>query len=333
MNLDKDRIGIYLVHYLDDVLFDELADSYLEKAGISDILSGVPVPLMKNKLDSMSTLRLARNMAFVIGCDPTFEYGENYRQYILRTFQKQFANGLIGDGMEGAEREDYDYACIQFRAAMQIDPDNADAYYCYGRACKDSYEKGGEEDYVGRYKAEALEAFEVATIKNPNHRDALYFLGYGYLNMGLYVKAKLTWEEFLKINTDQELKEEIQGRMAQLESPMEIEKGYNLILSQHYEEGLETLLKYNDTQFANWWPLWYYMGMAHEALGNTDEAISDFKEVLKYNPSSLDTMEQLVRLYKESGQKDMEKKYADKMAIVLKNIEDEEKDTKDTKLN
>ena len=60
-------------------------------------------------------------MAFVIGCDPSFKYKDNYIAYILRTFDKRFAEGLIADGVEHAAGKDYEYACIQFRAAMQID--------------------------------------------------------------------------------------------------------------------------------------------------------------------------------------------------------------------
>ena len=56
---------------------------------------------------------------------------------------------------------------------------------------------------MGRFKAESLEAFEIATIKNPQLAEAFYFLGYSYVNLGLYIKAKLTWDEFMKLSTDE----------------------------------------------------------------------------------------------------------------------------------
>ena len=256
MNLqEKDRISQYLTPHLSEMIFDELSDGYLERAGIKDIMTGVPVPIRKTELESISTLSIARNMAFVIGCDPTFQYKENYIAYILRAFDKRFAEGLIADGVEGAARNDFEYACIQFRAAMQIDPDNANAYYCYGRACKDAYEAGEEEELVGRFKAESLEAFEIATLKNPQLAEAFYFLGYGYVNLGLYIKAKLTWEDFMKLSADEELKKEIAQRLEQLEQPVEIEKGYNLVLAGKYEEGIEALSVYTEGQYADWWPL------------------------------------------------------------------------------
>ena len=320
MNLqEKDRISQYLTPHLSEMIFDELSDGYLERAGIKDIMTGVPVPIRKTELESISTLSIARNMAFVIGCDPTFQYKENYIAYILRAFDKRFAEGLIADGVEGAARNDFEYACIQFRAAMQIDPDNANAYYCYGRACKDAYEAGEEEEFVGRFKAESLEAFEIATLKNPQLAEAFYFLGYGYLNLGLYIKAKLTWEDFMKLSADEELKKEIAQRLEQLEQPVEIEKGYNMVLAGKYEEGIEALSVYTEGQYADWWPLWYYLGAAYAALERDDEAVASFLQVLRFSPSNAEAMEELVKLYEKLGDEEKAAKYRTKLEIVSEN--------------
>lgn len=343
----EDRIGFYLTPQLDEFLFDELSESYLQRAGVADILSGVPIPLRKTALDHLTTLDIARNMAFVLGCDPQFQYAENYRQYILRTFGKKFAEGLIGDGVEGAAREDYIYACIQFRAAMQIDPEKGEAYYCYGRACKDAYEAGDEEEYIGRYKAEALEAFEVATLKKPDFADAYYFLGYAYLNLGLYVKAKLTFEQFLQLTAEpaeggaedaagreaagapdgkaaqelRELRQEVEERVASLAEPVEIEKGYNLVLSGRYVEGVDQLTPYKTGKYANWWPLWYYLGMAYSKMGLDNDAIEHFLQVLKLSPSNSETMEELVKLYESRGDAEKAEKYRRKIGVVKQNAE------------
>lgn len=354
MNLEeKDRIGRYLVPHLDEIVFDELSDAYLAKAGIADILTDVPVPLRKSELGGISTLTIAKCMAFVIGCDPEFKYKENYVSYIVRTFGEKFADALVAEGVEAADaKNDYDYACIMFRAAMQINPENAGAYYCYGRACKDAYETAAAdlgvsedaEEFVGRFKAEALEAFEVATIKDPTLAEAYYFLGYAYVNMGLYVKSKLTWEEYMKLTeeaasideTDEQMQDEsfaarikelrqirkeIAARLESLEKPVEIEKGYNLVISGRYEEGIAALSEYKESEFASWWPLWFYLGTAYTELGENEEAVSCFTEVLKYSPSHLESMEELVKLYEKLGDEVKAKKYADKAEIVKGNME------------
>lgn len=317
----KDRIGMFLRPHLSDFIFDELSEAYLEKNGLTEILKGVPIPIRKTELNSITTLTIARGMAFVMGCDPAFEYVDNYKAYILKAFDKRFAQGLIADGVDGAQKNDFDYACIQFRAAMIIDPDNIDAMYCYGRACKDAYELGEEEDFIARFKAESLEAFEQVTLRKPEFAEAYYFLGYGYINLGLYVKAKLTWDEFVRLTSDEEKKKEIEERLTALEQPVKIETGYNLVLAGRYQEGIEALSPYKEGEYSHWWPLWYYLGAAYQGLKMTEEAIVHFLEVLKLSPSNVETMKELVKAYEIIGDKEKVEKYNKKIAIVAENVE------------
>ncbi len=316
-----DRIGMYLRRYADDFVFDELSENYLKKAELTKILAGVPIPIRKTELNSISTLAIARNMAFIIGCDPGFKYRDNYISFIMKLFDKRFAQGLIADGVEAAQRKEFEYACIQFRAAIIIDPASVDAVYCYGRACKDIYENGEEEDFIARFKAESIEAFEEVTLRKPDFAEGYYFLGYGYINLGLYVKAKLTWEDFVKLSDDEEKKKEIRERLTLIEEPVKIEEGYNMILSGRMAEGAAILSEYKESRFSDWWPLWYYLGIAHKEMNMKEEAISDFLNVLKLSPSNIDTMKELAKLYEEEGNEEKAEKYRKKAAIVAENIE------------
>ncbi len=373
MNIEKsDRIGELLTEYLKDFVFDELSDSYLEKAGVADILKDVPVPIRKTEMSGITVLKIALNMAFVIGVDPGFKYKDNYVQYILRNFDKNFSNGLIAKGLDEAESDKYNESCIYFRGAMQIDPDNANAYYCYGRGLKDAYERLSEagemeeigsaqrsarEDMIGRYKAESMEAFEVATDKDPELADAYYYLGYAYLNMGLYMKTKLVWDKYMKLTAAKgstgdaaldkaakEAREDITLRLKQLEEPIKIEEGYNLILTGKFDEGIKTLKPYTEGRYAAWWPLWFYLGSAYRELANMsrkeyedsdsgdasaddttrgayEEAAKYFTQVLKLDPSNRDAMKELAEIYRFLGNEQMADKYTKKIAIVEQNAE------------
>lgn len=319
----QDRIGEYLLPYVEDFIFDELSDSYLEKAGIADILSGVPVPIRKSELSGgLSTLTIAKNMAFIIGCDINFKHRDNYVAYITRTFTAEFVKPLLNEGIEAAAKEDYNYALICFRGALLIDPESVDALYCYGRACKDAYETGEGEEYIGRFKAESLEAFEKVTLKKPEFDLGYYFLGYAYLNLGLYVKAQLTWNSFMELSENDEQKAEIQEWLDKLDEPVKIEQGYNHILSGRYHEGIDILSGYmEDERFNTWWPLWYYLGVAHKALGEPETAEKDFLQVLKLSPSNIETMKELVELYEAGGDAQRAEKYKGKIEIVKSNME------------
>ena len=371
-----DRIGELLREHLNVMVFDELSYDYLKRAEVYDILKDIPVPIRKTEMTGISVLKIAMNMAFVFGVDPDFKYKDNYIKYILKNFDKNFANGMIAQGVDTAQGDKYDEACIWFRAAIQIDPDNAKAYYCYGRALKDCYEKIAQaeetselvksdpsvvEDIIGRYKAESIEAFEIATIKDENLTEAYYFLGYAYLNMGLYMKAKLIWQKYLKLaerdsrshltgEKDKALEDaikDIRQRMTQLEEPVKIEEGYNLILSGKFEEGIKALRPYTEEEgrFREWWPLWYYLGTAYrelakqsekellEAESNADakndevvraayeEALKYYLQVLKLSPSNRDAMGEVVEIYKFLGNEEKVDKYTKKLAIITENAE------------
>ena len=97
----KDRIGHFLAPHLKELIFDELSYEYLERAGLKDILTDIPVPLRKDELNAINTFTIAKGMAFVIGCDPSFKYKDNYVTYILRLFGKEFADALINAEKNG----------------------------------------------------------------------------------------------------------------------------------------------------------------------------------------------------------------------------------------
>ncbi len=318
----EDRIGKYLVGHLDTYIFDELSENFLKKNGFDDILTGVPVPVNKKELTKLSIKSLAVNMAVVIGCDVNFQHRDSYIEFIIRNYTKDFAKFLVGEGIDSAAKNGYLYACILFRAAFLIDHENADAIYCYGRACKDCYEAGDSEEYVGLFKAEALEAFEKVTIKKPDFDMGFYFLGYGYLNLGMYVKAKLTFESFLELSANEEMKEEVSQWIVKLEEPVKIEAGYNLVVSGRFQEGIDALIPYTeDENFNKWWPLWHYLGVANKELGYLEMAEDYFLNVLKLSPSNLESMEELVKVYEAMGNSEKAEKYRTKISVIKGNME------------
>jgi len=338
----KDRIGQFLKPYTEEYLFDELSDAYLKKAGVFDILKGVPVPIKKTDLAELSSLKIAIAMAEIIGCDPGFRYRENYAGFIQKSFGDEFIRALIAQGVQQASSGDFERACISFRGALSLDPSSVDALYCYGRACKDAYEEVSKaasegmdvpedsETYVGMFKAESLEAFEKLTLAAPDFPMGFYFLGYAYLNLGLYTKAKLTFEEFLDKdpakapNEDmEELRKEASGWLEKLREPVRIEEGYNHVLAGRYGEGIAILRPYEtDERFNKWWPLHFYLGICRTETGDPEAAIGSFREVLKLAPSNTDAMKMLVELYEEIGDDLNAEKYRRKIDIVDRNAEE-----------
>lgn len=326
----QDRIGDYLIPHTKDYLFDELSEDYLKRAGLADILTDVPVPIKSTDMQSLSNIKIAHNMSFIMGCDLNFRYRDAYIRYILRAFGSDFAKPLINEGIDAAAASDFDVACILFRGALLIDPASPDALYCYGRACRDAYEVGDGEEYIGRYKAEALEAFEKLTLAKPDFDMGYYYLAYAYLNLGLYLKASLTFADFLRTSASdaqaqaQKLREEAADWMEKLKEPIKIEQAYNKILSGRFQEGIDALLPYTeDDRFSAWWPLWYYLGTAYQKLEKPREAEAVFLQALRLSPSNTDIMNSLVQIYETAGDEEKKEKYRAKIKIVERNREEE----------
>lgn len=321
IRLRPDRVGKYFKKYAKNFVFDEFSDAFIKRTGF-DFMKGVPIPLRKRDLelfkggDGLKMNHIAENIAWIMGIDPKFQYMENYLEFMKRFSGNRIINGLVKKGRDFAEEKDFDNAAIHFRAALCISPVNIHAMYSYARACRELYLAGNNAEYIGRFKAESIEFFELLTVFHPGYALAHYYLGYCYLNMGLYIKAKLAWEQFLKLSRNPKDSREIRSRLQQIEQPVRIEEGCNAVLSGRYEPGIDILEPFLTTKFRDWWPMSYYLGVAYERTGSRKDAVASFKRVLGINPSHAETMEELAAIYGDSKDKENEMKYRKKAELI-----------------
>ena len=329
LKIREDRIGRYFKKYLNKFVFAEFSEEFLSTFKAADIMRGVPIPLRKQDIrefnggSGLSMLHIAENMAWVIGCDPHFKYTQSYVDCMDRLYGKKICEGLLKEGRDAAELKDYDNACIHFRASLCMQPDYLHAMYSYARVCRVMYTSSKNREYVGRMKAESLDFFEFMVAVHPRHAQSYYYLGYAYLNMGQYIKARLVWNDFLRFSKNNKDKKEIRKRIEQIAKPVYIEEGCNDVMAGRFEDGIKKLETFLDDDYNKWWPLHYYLGVAYERCGRTDEAIERFKQVLKMNGSHLETMEELYAIYSSAGDEAGANKYRKKMAIIRKQLEEE----------
>ncbi len=319
----KDRVGKFLEKLADDFVFDEFQKSHLEKEGLAELMTGVPIPLRPQDVvdfhaKGLPLAHVAENMARIMGINPQFAYVPQYIGYIRHYFNDKIVDALIREGRDEAEQGQFEPAAVHFRAALVLAPDNMHAMYSYARVCRELYlaEEGGDPNYIGQFKAESIEYFELCTQIYPTFAEPWYFLGYAYLNLGLYQKTALVWKEFLKYSQNGKDKKEIRQRMEQLTDPIKIEGGCNHILAGRWGEGVDTLLPYRETSFDGWWPLHYYLGVGFARMGEEEEAIASFRKALSLSPSHEESMEELARLYESRGEAELAEKYRRKLALV-----------------
>ena len=333
----KDRISEYLSPRVRDMMFAELSPEWLERTGAADILGGVAVPVNPSDEGGTDVKGIVLDMARVIGGDPLFVYADRYTDFIRHAAGGDAVPMLVAEGARSADAGDLEDACMLLRSALRLEPKSREALYLYARACKEisdtdaaAFGEGeGEGERIGMFKAESMETFELLTMIHPDFAMGYYFLGYAYLNMGLYLKAQLTWQDFMKHSSGAEkethemdddmlasLRDEISGRLEELADPVEIERGCNLIMSGDFQGGKAVLDAYRESGYAQWWPLWYYLGTAESALGNAEGAIECYKKVLKLSPRNTDAMEELAAIYEMSGDEENASKYRRKTEIV-----------------
>lgn len=318
--MNKDRLAKFLSPCLNDYLFMELPQEKLPQSDVGDLIRGIEVPISKENLKNqdISTERILENMGYVIGAAPEFVYSKSYGIVLLAFFKDKVSEVHKDIALKCADKEEYMKACIYYRAALFFKKDDIDSLYGYARVCREIYLQGGEKDLVGTFKAEAMESFEKITLLEPKQAEPFYYLGYSYLNLGLYKKSELAWKTFCDLSEDEDMKAEIEERLVQLKDPVNIEQGYNAVISGKYSEGIRILEKYTAGSYAEFWTLWYYLGVAKAESGDLQGAIDCFKNVLKTSPSNVEVMKELMRAYRKTGDKENERKYAKKIEVILK---------------
>lgn len=330
MSKREDRIAPYLRELLSDLLFDSFSEDYLRREGL-EFMIGSPIPIKKEELPAfveggIPLIRLADNMALVCGVDPRFPSVGNYMRFLARYFDENLANVLADLGGQHLRDAAYAKSAAYFRSALVLEATDQKGLFGYACACREWYLSLDAEtsaDQIQALKDEALEFYERCSKLYPDLSAPYYFLGYAYLNLGLYTKAKLTWERFLELEPEDEERVEIQERIDQLKDPVRIEEGINLLLGSKIVEGLAILEPYIQTEFNDWWPLHYYLASAYRALSHTDEAIEGFHKVLKLAPSHIDSTLQLAELYEQKGDSEKADKYFRKVHILHQNRERE----------
>ena len=83
-----------------------------------------------------------------------------------------------------------------------MNPDDINGLYHYAIVCQEvakKYQKDNDDKAMNDFLLEALHKLEKVIDLDPNLHLAYYHLGYHYYNQGQYVKAKVIWEEAIKV--------------------------------------------------------------------------------------------------------------------------------------
>ena len=110
-------------------------------------------------------------------------------------------------------------ALIYVKALITLYPDDIQGLYNYAIVCQElatQYQKDYDAKAMNDMLLEAGEKLEQVTNLDPNFALAYYHLGYHYYNQNQYIKAKVIWEEALKLGLDEEFTAEVQDNLGKM---------------------------------------------------------------------------------------------------------------------
>lgn len=318
------RIEKYLKVYVEELMFIEIGDRITESKKDISFLKDVPIPvsvetiahkIKEEGFEKVPFDAMVKGMIYTIGVDTGFKYNESYKKFLYLA-HPDILNYILYHGVKLAEEEKYVDAIIHFRAALVLEKNNLNAMVNYGKCCSDIHDLSKDLEEKNAFKQEAFNIFESILDSHPDYPGAYYYLGYLSVNQKAYQKAKIYWEKFIKLTEDEDKKEEIMVKLAQIADYVTYEIGYTHIFNSQFTEGLELLLKLEE-RHKEWWNLLFFIGLAYRNLESIEEAIEYFKRVLTLRPSQTDTMNELGLCYTSILDFKAAEKYF-KKAITLK---------------
>jgi tetratricopeptide (TPR) repeat protein len=263
------------------------------------LVKGIKEGTAQNNLNLMS---LADAMIYIIGIDHKFKYNEEYMKFLKALDDKINIDieAYIGYmGRKKFEEGEMSDSLAYFKSLITMDNNNANGLYHYALVCQEIakiHQKNGQEKEMNDFLLEALDKLEIILEIDPSFGPAFYQLGYHYYNQGQYIKAKLTWEQGLELNLDEESTMEIQEQLGKIQNKVQYEEGYNLVFQGKSEEGLEKLIPLVE-EYPEWWNLLFIIGLAYKDMQDLGEAISYFEKILILKPQQVDTLMELGLCY------------------------------------
>ena len=252
----------------------------------------------KTAQDGLNSMSIADAMIYIIGIDPEFRYNDEYKKFLTALEKKvnfnvrSYAGYMSRKYFELGETTD---SLIYIKALVTLYPDDIEGLYNYAIVCQEvatSYQKDGDAKGMNAFLLEAGEKLEKIINMDENFALAYYHLGYHYYNQSQYIKAKVIWEEAIKLGLDEDIIAEIQENIGKMDYKVQYEEGYSLVFQGKFEEGLDKLLPLEE-QYGDWWNLLFIIGIAYKNMGEMDRAIHYFDKILIIKPNQVDTLVEL----------------------------------------
>lgn len=266
------------------------AVSFLELKYRDDI--DFPLPVVTDNLveeiqkgnfeEEIDMIYVIEGMVFILGTDKDFKH---YKEYIdfLKSYSDNVEEHILYNGLKKYETGNIVDAGIYFRGLLELNKDNHKARFNYALVIEEIARKKVEEDKdVDDIILKAINELEYIIEKDEGFSLAYYKLGYYYRHFQQYIKAKLTWEKFLKMEADNPVKQEIREQISIIEDEANYEIGYTYFSYNEFGKALDSFLKLFPNQMDNW-NVNYMVALSYKGIEKYDVAIEYLEYALELN--------------------------------------------------
>ncbi len=303
------KIEKYLLKKADELAFITIKnDGDFKLQGYKIPVGGLDVPIKNEVLvkgikentaqNGINSMSIADAMIYIMGIDSKFKYNDEYKKFLsalekntnldLRAYMGYMSRKYFEIG-------EYTDSLIYLKCLVSMYPDDIEGMYHYAIVCQElaqNYQKDSDNEGMNKFLLEALDKLEKVIALDESFALAYYHLGYHYYNQGQYIKAKVIWEEAIKLGLDEDSIAEVQDNIGKMDFKVQYEEGYSLVFQGRNEEGLEKLLPL-EAEHSDWWNLLFMIGLAYKNMGEIEEAKKYFERILILKPHQIDTMVEL----------------------------------------
>lgn len=289
--------------YGDRVSFVELKEPIRIANGEVLIDIKIPLPIFldtlihgvkeKNFSETVDFKYFLEGMIFVVGMDTNFPYMKEYRE-LLQRVKGETVPMAYALAVKHTKKNELDYGTIFFRAIKSIEPAYLDARFNLAL----NYEKTAllydvQEPEFELFMEAAKRELEDLIRENSDFLPAYYKLGYYYKHRSEFLKARFTWEFFLRHDYDESFKQEIREQMDTIMDDSNFEEAMSYFQRSQFENSLGKLLKIH----ADSPSVEYYKALCYKELGNFQETEQAFLKALELDEHNSDLYNEFASFY------------------------------------
>ncbi|NLM03824.1 MAG: tetratricopeptide repeat protein [Clostridiales bacterium] len=306
-------INDFLLKKTEEILFIELKNNMeFNIANYQLPSNGLDVPLITEELaeniktkkenEVLTVTGIVRGMIYLLGIDPSFKYKDEYIKFLYAVNPK-IERYILKSGLEFINEGKLIEGIIFLKTLILLNNYDIDGLFNYSLALLEYRDKQflNKPKSYKLFTREARDKLEKLLNSDKKHGLAYYYLGYIYRENKEFNKAKIHWEEALKLELEENIKEEIRTLLSELEDMAQYELGYQAILSGRSQEGLSILIKLEE-KYSTWWNLLFFIGLGYRQLNNFEKAVVYFERVLKLKENQIDTIVELGLSYGGLGE-------------------------------